>query len=404
MLSETSVILMILGSAGILLIGFIGNTLAKKTRVPSIIWLVTFGIILGPVLDLVPRELLLNLSPLVSTVVLTVVLFDAGLRLDIFKSLRLLPISTLLAIVNFVLSAAITTVIMMFLGYSFIVSLLFGFIIGGTSVAVIPVISRQIKMKQKTRMIVTLEATLTDPLGIVLTLAIISIITLSYFSVVSAVSTILSSFSIGIVLGAVLGLAWIPVMSYLQDKQYEFSYVASLSLVFIIYILVQYFGGSGPLSALTFGVIIANGEMIYKTLRYRHHRSFTLSQESKDFNYLITFIVSSFFFVYLGGLIVLSDWYDFIIGMGIGVALALIRLLGTRLTFIKSRIASSDIHDIQSMVSRGLGAAVLSTLPLEYGIAHAQNLINITFAIIFTTIFINSVLLLYYGQNHKKKS
>ena len=404
MLSEASVILMILGSAGILLIGFIGNTLAKKTRVPSIIWLVTFGIILGPVLDLVPRELLLNLSPLVSTVVLTVVLFDAGLRLDIFKSLRLLPISTLLAIVNFVLSAAITTVIMMFLGYSFIVSLLFGFIIGGTSVAVIPVISRQIKMKQKTRMIVTLEATLTDPLGIVLTLAIISIITLSYFSVVSAVSTILSSFSIGIVLGAVLGLAWIPVMSYLQDKQYEFSYVASLSLVFIIYILVQYFGGSGPLSALTFGVIIANGEMIYKTLRYRHHRSFTLSQESKDFNYLITFIVSSFFFVYLGGLIVLSDWYDFIIGMGIGVALALIRLLGTRLTFIKSRIASSDIHDIQSMVSRGLGAAVLSTLPLEYGIAHAQNLINITFAIIFTTIFINSVLLLYYGQNHKKKS
>ncbi|MDP8012602.1 MAG: cation:proton antiporter, partial [Nanoarchaeota archaeon] len=346
----------------------------------------------------------LNLSPLVSTVVLTVVLFDAGLRLDIFKSLRLLPISTLLAIVNFILSAAITTVIMMFLGYSFIVSLLFGFIIGGTSVAVIPVISRQIKMKQKTRMIVTLEATLTDPLGIVLTLAIISIITLSYFSVVSAVSTILSSFSIGIVLGAVLGLAWIPIMSYLQDKQYEFSYIASLSLVFIIYILVQYFGGSGPLSALTFGVIIANGEMIYKTLRYRHHRSFTLSQESKDFNYLITFIVSSFFFVYLGGLIVLSDWYDFIIGMGISVALVLIRLLGTRLTFIKSRIASSDIHDIQSMVSRGLGAAVLSTLPLEYGIAHAQNLINITFAIIFTTIFINSVLLLYYGQNHKKKN
>ncbi|MEM3846144.1 MAG: hypothetical protein QXU98_10640, partial [Candidatus Parvarchaeota archaeon] len=73
MLSNETVAIYILGAAGIILIGFIGNTLAKRTRIPAIVWLVTFGIILGPLLGVISRNALVNISPLVSTVVLTVV-------------------------------------------------------------------------------------------------------------------------------------------------------------------------------------------------------------------------------------------------------------------------------------------------------------------------------------------
>ena len=58
----------------------------------------------------------------------------------------------------------------------------------------------------------------------------------------------------------------------------------------------------------------------------------------------------------------------------------------------------NDKRDIEAMLSRGLGAAVLSTLPLEYGIHYASNIINIVFAVIFTTIFINSILLFIYSH------
>ncbi|MEM3589140.1 MAG: cation:proton antiporter, partial [Nitrososphaerota archaeon] len=385
----------ILGAAGIILIGFIGNTLAKRTRIPAIVWLVTFGIILGPLLGVISRNALVNISPLVSTVVLTVVLFNVGLRLNVYKSLKLMPAALKLALINFTLSAAVVMLIMMVFGYSPVYSLLFAFILGGSSVAIIPIISEQIRMKSSAKTLVTLEATLTDPIGIVLALAMISIILLSSYNVVTAASAIASEFSIGIVIGAVFGLIWIPAMGAIQRRKYEFSYVASLSMVFIVYLIANYLGGNGPLSALTFGIIIANGEVIYRALKYRHPHYFTLDKESKSFNNLITFIVTTFFFVYLGGLVTFSSTTFFIIGAIISVGLLLVRIAGTRLSLYKNKLGRRDMSDVSAMLSRGLGAAVLSTLPLEYGLMHVNAFIDVIFSVIFITIFINGILLYY---------
>ncbi|MCW1293997.1 MAG: cation:proton antiporter [Candidatus Parvarchaeota archaeon] len=395
MLSNETVAIYILGAAGIILIGFIGNTLAKRTRIPAIVWLVTFGIILGPLLGVISRNALVNISPLVSTVVLTVVLFNVGLRLNVYKSLKLMPAALKLALINFTLSAAVVMLIMMVFGYSPVYSLLFAFILGGSSVAIIPIISEQIRMKSSAKTLVTLEATLTDPIGIVLALAMISIILLSSYNVVTAASAIASEFSIGIVIGAVFGLIWIPAMGAIQRRKYEFSYVASLSMVFIVYLIANYLGGNGPLSALTFGIIIANGEVIYRALKYRHPHYFTLDKESKSFNNLITFIVTTFFFVYLGGLVTFSSTTFFIIGAIISVGLLLVRIAGTRLSLYKNKLGRRDMSDVSAMLSRGLGAAVLSTLPLEYGLMHVNAFIDVIFSVIFITIFINGILLYY---------
>ncbi|MGC8681787.1 MAG: cation:proton antiporter [Candidatus Acidifodinimicrobium sp.] len=395
MLSDYTVAVYVLGAAGIILIGFIGNTLAKRTRIPAIVWLVTFGIILGPLLGVINRSALVNISPLASTVVLTVVLFNVGLRLDLYKSLRLMPSALRLAVINFIFSSIVVFVVMTFFGYSAAYSLLFAFILGGTSVAIIPVISEQIRMKSSAKTLVTLEATLTDPIGIVLALAMISIILLSTYSVVTAASAIVSQFSIGIVIGAIFGLIWIPAMGMIQQRKYEFSYVASLSMVFIVYLIAQYLGGNGPLSALTFGIMIANGEIIYRSLRYRHPHYFTLDKESKSFNNLITFIVTTFFFVYLGGLITFNSATYFILGAIISVGLFLVRIGGTKISLYKNKLKRRDMADINAMISRGLGAAVLSTLPLEYGLLHTNAFIDVTFSVIFITIFINGVMLYY---------
>ncbi|MHA2344900.1 MAG: cation:proton antiporter domain-containing protein [Candidatus Hodarchaeales archaeon] len=69
-----------------LLLSYISNLMYNKTNIPDIVWLLGFGIILGPVLGYFDNSLFISLSPLMSTVALSIILFDAGIHLDITVS------------------------------------------------------------------------------------------------------------------------------------------------------------------------------------------------------------------------------------------------------------------------------------------------------------------------------
>jgi NhaP-type Na+/H+ and K+/H+ antiporter len=70
----------------------------------------------------------------------------------------------------------------------------------------------------------------------------------------------------------------------------------------------------------------------------------------------------------------------------------LTKYLSTRIALYKSSYDKKDKDIISSMISRGSGAAVVAALPLSYGIGGSGAFIDIIFAVIFVTIFINSVL------------
>jgi len=390
-----------IGIAGVFIIGFLGNVISRKTRIPSIVWLILFGIILGPVLHVISRNVLLNMSPIVSSIVLIIVLFNAGIRLNIFKSIKALPITLTLAFGNYFLAAVFAMSVMLLFHFTFTNSLLIGLIVGGTSAAVVPIISGEINMSPRSRLVATIESIITDPVGIVLTLALISIILLNNYTFNFVAVTIASSFSIGIVLGALFAIIWIPTMSYLQRNNYKYSYAATLAIIFLIFPIVQYLNGSGPIAVFVFGLLIANGKEVYKSMHYRNHGSFALSKQSRDFNDLITFFVGSFFFVYLGGLVSLSNFYAFAIGIAISIMLIVARFIGTNA--ILRRFEKQDRNEVTSMVSRGMGAGVLATLPIAYGIAGTSSFIDIIAAIIFVTIFANGIMTLIAGRKSKKK-
>ncbi len=390
------------GIAGVVVIGFIGDIIARKTGLPSIVWLLAFGIILGPVLGILPASLLISLSPIVSTLVLLIIIFNAGLRLNIYQFVRSLSQTTILAVVNFVVSALLTAIAMYAFGFSQVDAILMGVIVGGTSAAVIPIISKSAPMSSQSKNLVTVESILTDPIGIVLTLAIINIIILNNYSIGFVVSTVAANFSIAIVFGALAGIVWVPIMGYLQTNRYEYSYAGSIAAAFIIFILVQYINGSGPIAALVFGIILANGETIYKEMKYENTKNFTLSKESKRFNSLVTFFTGAFFFVYLGGLVSFSNPYSFLIGVAITAALIIARFIGTPVALMKSQYNDDEKFQISYMVSRGMGAGVLATLPLAYGIAGTSQFINIIFTVIILTILFNSISSLYFSIKQKR--
>ncbi len=390
------------GIAGVVVIGFIGDMIARKSHLPSIVWLLAFGLVLGPVFGILKNSLLVGLSPIVSTIVLLIVVFNAGLKLNIYQFIRSISRTMLLAVVNFVIAAAITAAAAYIFGFSLIDGILLGVIVGGTSAAVIPIISKGSSLSPQAKNLVTVESILTDPIGIVLTLAIINIIILNNYSLNFVVSSVISSFSISLVMGAVAGFIWIPIMGYLQRDRYEYSYAGALAVAFIIFLITQALNGSGPIAALVFGIMIANGEEIFKWLKYKDTNSFTLNSESRRFNNLITFFTAAFFFVYLGALVSFSNYSSMLIGLGITVLLIVSRFIGTPVALFKSQYQKEEMPQISTMVSRGMGAGVLATLPLAYGVPGTAQFINIIFMVILASILFNSAAAFFFASKKPK--
>ncbi|MCL5009546.1 MAG: cation:proton antiporter, partial [Candidatus Parvarchaeota archaeon] len=387
--------------AGVLIIGFLGRALAKKTSISHIIWLMAFGVLLGPILGLLNRITLLNYLQLVISFVILLVLFNAGLSIRLGRIVHNASRGLILSLTVFLITFLAVSTAMYFLFYEIIPSVLIGLIVGGISLSTV---NRRKLTSDRISNMLNLEATIEEPMTIILVLVLIGAImisgpslTLGYVS-----EEIISNFSIGIVLGALVGMAWVPIMSYLQKKKYEYSYVASLAIAFLLYITVQVMGGSGPISALVFGILLANGESIFRSLKYRHSMSFTLTKESKNFNDLVTFLTTSFFFVYFGALVDISNYTAFILGIAIAIIIMLARQLGVRLTLAKSDYTLREKDEMSSMTSRGLGAAAVAALPISYAIAGTSYFIDVVFSVIIFTILFNSVLLHIAARNKEE--
>ncbi len=382
-----------LGVGIILFIGFLGRAIARKTSIPHIIWLIIFGVIIGPVLGILSRGSLLSFTPFITSLVIMLVLFNAGLNLSLTKILRTMTKAISLSLVNFVIVILFVTAVMYFIGFSLILSILLGSIVAGVSSSAVTSITSHINKRDRDSELVEVESAISEPLGIILVLVLIGAIVLQNYNISFVSTTLISEFSIGILLGGLVGIMWVPVMSFFQRKKYEYSYVASLALVFLLYLGVQAVNGSGPASALVFGIVIANGEGVFRSMHYRHGTSFTLSPESKDFNNLVTFVTASFFFVYFGSLISLDDYAGFVVGVIIAIVIFLARLIGTKIALFKSDYTQRDKLIISSMTSRGIGAAVVAALPIVYGIAGSGGFLDITFSVIIVTILINSAII-----------
>ena len=104
------VLMALLFLAAIIFLGVFGEFIFSRTKVPDVLWLVVFGIIVGPVLGFVSAEALWTIVPVFSAIALIVVMFEGGLHLNIYSVIRNTPLSTSLALVSFALSAAAVTI------------------------------------------------------------------------------------------------------------------------------------------------------------------------------------------------------------------------------------------------------------------------------------------------------
>ncbi len=351
-------------SALVIVIGFFGNALFERTGLPDMLFLIFLGYVVGPLLRLFDPLSVTALTPYLAALALVFILFDGGMHMNIRQVLSDSPRAVLLSVLGFFTSLLITTAFMTYLvGVPLLYGLLFGSIFGGSSSIVVVSLARKISVSEKCSTILTLESAITDILCIVVSLVVIGVILTGQLDYFAVTRDIAAKILIGSFVGLALGLFWLFLLKGLAKQ--PFSYMLTLAVVLFGYTASEYLGGSGALSSLLFGLVLGNEGSIFKALKRERIDDLAVDGGLRRFESEVAFLIRTFFFVFLGLIVVISDPWFVLVGVIISLMLLLARF-GV-VTLATSRCELRDERPIMSVVlTRGLAAAVLATLPLQY--------------------------------------
>lgn len=391
------VLYMLMGIGIILFLGYIAEFIFKKTNIPDVLILIIIGFVIGPyVLNYFDAGSIESYAPVFTTFTLLFLLFEGGLNLSI-KSIVEGAVKTFnLTIVNFLVSALTIGLLMLIAGFNIWLSLLTGFILGGVSSAFVIPIVRQLKLKEGTTSVLTLESALTDVFCIVFAFAVMEIITSNSIDFLASLKTLLFLFIIAGVIGFVAGLVWILLVTEVFKKNTPV--MLTIAYVILIYVASELLGGNGAIATLFVGVTLKNSKSITKRiLQIFHHNDseadeiqgvIAVKQAESAFYQQISFFLKTFFFVYIGLLFNIDNIPALAIGLGIAVAILYIRKIAQ---FFFTEYPVYDQQVAQAIFARGLAAAAIVQLVIINNIDRGQEIAAITYNVIIFTIILSSI-------------
>ena len=344
--------------SGIIFAGFIGEMIFRRFGVPAVLLLLALGYLLGPIFHELDVNTLQNIRYIVGPLALVILLFDGGMRLNIYDLVHGGGRGVLMAILVTVISILVVGGIWVALGYDFMMGAVLGAIVGGTTSTMVVAIVNGMRLSDKAKQFILIDAALTDVLAVILTIALMTIIITHSASVQGTGKEILGSFSIGGLIGGLLGLLWIGLSK--QLREINFFYMLTLAILLLAYVVSEFFGGSGAIAALVFGIMLGNYREIGQMLKFKNVADdaplFTFQNE-------IGFLVRVFYFVYLGALVVIGSAYSVLVGLAIMVGLVAARFASAYISTYGSELSQYRSH-INAFMPRGLAAAVMGTYPL----------------------------------------
>jgi cell volume regulation protein A len=353
------------------------------------LFLIILGITFGPVLRVFNPSDVTGLAPYISALALVFILFDGGMRMDVRQVLSHSPRAVLLAVLGFLFSVFVVSLFMvLFLRTSLPYGFLFGSIYGGSSSIVVISLAAKIKVSQKCSTTLILESATTDILCIVISLAIIGIIMTGQANYAVVSLGIARKFIVGATLGIVFGLSWLILLK--RVISISFSYMLTLAILLLAYALSEYLGGSGALSSLLFGLTLGNEREIPGIAKREIASGTVVDEGLKRFESEIAFLIRTFFFVFLGLIATISNIGFLFFGITLSLLLLLVRFGAVWIATIRSEL-KSERPIIAVVLTRGLAAAVLATLPIQYGLLYSDVFINLAVVIIVSTAIIATV-------------
>jgi cell volume regulation protein A len=366
-MADPVTVALILGGS-IIVIGFLGNYIFERKGFPDMLLLIFLGILLGPVTGLVDSSAIMSLAPYLAALALVFILFDGGMTMNLHRVLSESPRAAVLAIGGFTINVIATTLFMAYIvipDAPLLYSVLFGTILGGSSSVVVISLASRIKVSEKCSTILSLESAITDILCIVFSLVVIEMILKGASVNLSTIGqSIVGRFAIGAIFGVIFGVLWLSALKRIAKASY--AYMLTLAVVLLAYAIAEFLGGSGSLCSLLFGIMLGNEKEVYRMLRIEKPTNATVDVGLKRFESEVAFLLRTFFFVYIGLIVTIGNITTIIIGVILSLILLLVRFGAVTIATIRCGELVKERPIMGVTLTRGLAAAVLATLPLQY--------------------------------------
>lgn len=367
----------------------------SKKRIPDVLMLMLIGIVIGPVFKIVDAEKLSSMGNVFGQLTLVTLLFESGTELSFRTLADSIKTTVKVTLINFIFTMiAIGLLGWLALGMNPGISFMLGAALGGSSSAVAIPLVKQISIGEKSKTILILESAFSAILCIVVTLAIFESYKYGEIRVGIIFGQVFSSFLLASLIGVVGAIFWSMVLD--KVRTINNSIFTTPAFVFIIYGINELLGYSGIISALAFGIALANMELIQNRWlrKFVDRRPTLLNPTEKTLFSELVFLMKTFFFVYVGISIKFDNLISLLIGLGISFLLIILRIPVVRLSLhsdIKN-ISNKDRAFLSMMIPRGLAAAVLATMITQSQLPGSDRVGNIVYSVIFFTIIFTSIL------------
>ena len=381
----------IIGLAVIVFLGITAQWLAWRLRLPAILLLLLFGLLIGPVTGFLDPDKLFGdlLFPYVSVSV-AIILFEGGL------SLRINELRGVEGVVRLLISvgALITWAIVAFAAHTILnlelqLAVLLGAILVVTGPTVIIPLLRQARPSRHVSSILKWEGILIDPIGATLAVLVFDGILEGgpeeSFTFVSIALGVVVTLLVGILVGAVFAFVLIQFLKRNWIATFLETAVALMLMLAAFAISNELRSESGLMAVTMMGIILAN------------QRQANISHISSFKEELGVLLLSALFIVLAAR--VNLDALLRVVWQEIAFLVVIILVARPVSVFVSSLFSKLQMREkiyIAAIAPRGIVAVAVASLFAieleEVGFAGAEQLVNNTFTVVVATVLFYSIL------------
>ncbi len=369
-----------LGAAVLLLLSLFASKLSGRLGIPVLLLFLIIGMLAGS--DGLGGIYFDNphIAKTISVAALIFILFSGAVDTNWQDVKQVTWSSISLSTIAVIITAVVMGIAAYYiLHFSWLESLLLGTIVSSTDVAAVFTIlrSKSIQINQRIKAVIEVESASNDPMAILLTLALIQVMTSPNHSILSLLGLFFLQIIIGSLAGWGMGKAIPKIINYIRLEFTGLYPVLMIALILLLYSLTTVLQGNGFLAVYIAGLLVGQEEFLHK-------------KELLQFYDGLTWLMQIIMFITLGLLVFPSQlvsvlWIDLAIAM---ILIFIARPIAVFLSLSLSQFKVKEKIMISWIGLRGAVPIILAIFPLTVGIEKGNSIFNLVFFIVLTSILL----------------
>lgn len=326
----------------------------------------------------------------VGVMALAFILFAAGLDTEWEVIRPTLKSSFSLSTIGVLLTALIVAVLAIpLLHVSFPEGLLLGAIIAATDAAAVFSIlgARNLKLNGNLLPLLELESGTNDPIAVVLTIDLISLLTNAHTSLLNMIMFFVQQLMVGLIMGLLIGWLAAKLITRLNLDIEGLYRVFTIALVLFSYGLTAILGGSGFLAVYLTGLLLGNCPVQRVDRLSRFHDG-------------LAWLMQIAMFLILG-LLVFPSRLPAIMVDGLlitGIVVFIARPLSVFIALLFTKMSVREKLFVSWVGLRGAVPIVLATFPLLAGLPKATTLFDLVFFVVLASVLLQGTSVPYVAK------